>query len=285
MKEFTGKVAVVTGAASGIGRALAERFAREGMKVVLADIELNAAREVEKQLVEAGSEAISVRCDVTQADSVADLAAATLDAFGKVHVVCNNAGVFAGGVSWESPVSDYEWVLGVNTWGVIHGIRTFIPILLEQGEECHVVNTASMAGVTSAAFTAAYYMSKHAVMALSESVFLELKAKEASVGVSVLCPEVISTGISRSERNRPEHLKRPDGEEHPEQDFVEGAIDQMISSGLNPSVMADRVVAAIRENRFYILSEEGGSWRQACNQRLDDLRLGRNPSGAQPGLD
>ena len=122
-------------------------------------------------------------------------------------------------------------------------------------------------------------------MAVSESVFLEIKAKEASVGISALCPEVIGTGISRSERNRPEHLKRPDGEEHPEQDFVEGAIDQMISSGLNPSVMADRVVAAIRENRFYILSEEGGSWRQACNQRLDDLRLGRNPSGAQPALD
>jgi short-subunit dehydrogenase len=141
-----------------------------------------------------------------------------------------------------------------------------------------------MAGVTSAPLTAAYYMSKHAVMALSETVYLELESKEAPIGVSVLCPELISTGIGRSERNRPEHLKRSEDGEHPEREFVEKVIEQMITSGLDPSVMADRVVDAIHENRFYILSEEGGSWRESCNRRLEDIRLGRNPSAPTTGL-
>ena len=278
MKELAGKVAVVTGGASGIGRAMAEGFAAEGMKLVLADVEMDSLQAAKSELEDGGAEVLAVRCDVSQADQVSDLAEKTLEAFGKVHVICNNAGVFAGGISWEAPVSDYEWVLGVNTWGVIHGIRTFVPILLEQGEEGHIVNTASMAGVTSAAMSAAYYMSKHSVMALSESVFLELQQKEAKIGISVLCPELINTGIGRSDRNRPEHLKRPDEGENAERDFVEGVIRQVIPQGLAPKVMADRVIDAIRENRFYILSEEGGSWRNACNRRLEDIRLGRNPS-------
>ena len=164
----------------------------------------------------------------------------TLDAFGGVHILCNNAGVIRGGVSWESPIEDYAWQLGVNTWGVIHGIRTFVPILLEQGVEGHVVNTASMAAVTHMPYSGIYTMSKHAVLALSESLYHELKLREAKVGVSALCPELVSTGIAD----------------------------------------AERVVEAIREQRFYILSED--VWRRCCEVRLEDVRQARNPTFAPP---
>ena len=277
MEELKGRVAVVTGAASGIGRALSERFAAEGMRVVLADVEAEALEVARSELAAAGHEVHAVRTDVSQADDVQRLAESALEAFGKIHVVCNNAGVFAGGRTWEAPLSDYEWVFGVNQWGVIHGVRTFVPILLAQGEPGHVVNTASMAGVTSAPLAGAYYMSKHAVLALSESLYHELAQEEAAVGVSVLCPELINTGIGRSERNRPHHLKRDETGAEPGREAVEGALRELITTGLDPSEMAERVVEAIREDRFYILSEKGGNWRQACEQRLEDIRLARNP--------
>ena len=277
MDHLEGSVAVVTGAASGIGRALSERFASEGMRVVLADIEADALEATRAELAGAGHEVLAVRTDVTQADSVQQLAERAVEAFGKVHVVCNNAGVFAGGRTWEAPLSDYEWVMGVNIMGVVHGLRSFVPLLLEHGEPGHVVNTASMAGVTSAPLAGVYYMSKHAVMALSESLYHEMVQAETQVGVSVLCPELIHTAIARSERNRPHHLKRDDRVD-PQREVVEGAIRELIHTGLDPSVMADRVVDAMRENRFYILSEEGGSWRQACEERLEDIRLQRNPT-------
>lgn len=278
MQEFGGKVAVVTGAASGIGRALSQRLADEGMKIALADIEVDALEAARKELSAAGNEVIAVRTDVSQADSVQQLAEATLEAFGKVHVVCNNAGVLAGGKSWQCPLSDYEWVFGVNQWGVVHGIRTFIPIMIEQGEPGHIVNTASMAGMTNSPLAAAYYMSKHAVVALSETLYLELEAEEAPIGVTVLCPELVNTGIGRSERNRPLHLKRGELDADPGRDLIESAIRELLPTGLQPRVMAERVVQAIRDDRFYILSEEGGSWRRACETRLDDIRLGRNPT-------
>jgi len=283
MQEFRGRVAVVTGAASGIGLALSRRFAAEGMRVVLADVEPDSLEGARRTLVESGAEAIGVRTDVSQPDQVAALAQAALDAFGKVHVVCNNAGVFAAGASWQAPLSDYEWVFGVNIWGVLHGIRTFVPILLEQGEPAHIVNTASMAGLTRAPLVSAYYMSKHAVLSLSETLFLELQG--GPIGVSVLCPEVINTRIGRSDRNRPPHLKRGEADDLATSELVESTLAQAIDRGLDPAVMAERVVEAIRAGRLYILSEEGGTWREACNARLDDLRLARNPTGMPLGLD
>jgi len=283
MREFAGRVAVVTGAASGIGRALAERFGREGMKVVLADVEGEALSAAAKALEGDGIEALAVVTDVSSADDVSALAEKTLEAFGGVHVVCNNAGVFTGGPSWEAPLSDYEWVLGVNVWGVIHGIRSFVPILLDQGEDGHVVNTASMAAVTSAPLSGAYFASKHAVLSLSETLHHELTSRGAKIGVSALCPEVIATRIGESGRNRPEHLARKDGDDSPERDLVEGAIQAAVQQGIPPSQLAERVLDAIREQRFYILSEEGDPWRGACHQRLDDIRAGRNPSLAVPG--
>jgi NAD(P)-dependent dehydrogenase (short-subunit alcohol dehydrogenase family) len=284
VEEFEGRVAVVTGAASGIGKALAERFAGLGMKVVLADLEADSLRHATSELEGRGHEVLGVPTDVTQADSVSALAEATLDRFGAVHVLCNNAGVFAGGLSWEAPISDYEWVLGVNVYGVLHGLRSFVPIMLAQETEGHIVNTASMAAVTTAPFSAPYYVSKHAVLTLSETLYLELQAKGGKIGVSTLCPELVNTAIGHSERNRPEHLKRKGGEgDTPERDLVEGAIRDFVKTGEPPSAMAERVEEAIRENRFYVLCPEDNDWRKACNMRLEDIRLARNPSSVTPG--
>jgi NAD(P)-dependent dehydrogenase (short-subunit alcohol dehydrogenase family) len=281
MKDLQGKVAVVTGAAAGIGRALAERFADEGMKVALADVEEPALRETTAALEGRGAEVLAVTTDVTRAEDVQALADKTLAAFGSVHVVCNNAGVFAGGHSWEMPIEDYAWVLEVNMWGVIHGIRTFVPILIQQDTEAHVVNTASMAGVTALPLAAAYHMSKHAVLALSECLHHELTQLGSKVKVSALCPEMVATSIDRAERNRPDRLKPASWEDQSgTRELVTKAIAEALARGVPPAEMADRVVRAIREERFYILSEDG--WRTAAHARMDAIREGRNPSFITP---
>lgn len=279
MKEFVDKVAVVTGAASGIGKALAERLAVRGMKIVVADVERDAAQSVAADLAQTGAQTLAVQTDVTDPESVQQLADATLERFGAVHLLCNNAGVFAAGVSWESPLSDYEWVLGVNMWGVLHGIRTFTPIFVEQGVEAHIVNTSSMAGVTSMPFCSAYHMSKHAVVSLSECLYHELSMKAPNVGVSVLCPEGVATRIDRSERNRPQGLA-VDGDASAESEIVTAALAETVRTGVAPVVIADRVIAAVEAGQFYILSEEG--WREACHSRLDDVRAARNPTLSVP---
>jgi NAD(P)-dependent dehydrogenase (short-subunit alcohol dehydrogenase family) len=284
MQELRERVAVVTGAASGIGRALCERFAREGMKVVLADVDAAALADAERALRAQGARVLAVPTDVTRADALSALAERTLEAFGAVHVVCNNAGVFAAGPSWQAPLSDYEFVLGVNVWGVIHGIRTFVPILLERGEEGHVVNTASMAALTSMPLTAAYTASKHAVLAMSETLYHELRGRGAPIGVSALCPEAVATGIGYSERVRPPHLRRKAGEgEGPEFALVEQAIRGAIAQGTPPGQIAARVLRAIREDRFYVLPEGDDPWLGACDARLEDVRTRRNPTLAVPG--
>jgi len=283
MKEFAGKVAVVTGAASGIGRAFSQRLGALNMKVVMADVEAGALKAAAEDLEAAGHAVRAVPTDISQADSVASLAEQTLEHFGPAHVLCNNAGVFAAGLSWEAPQSDYDWVFGVNVWGVIHGLRSFVPQMLAHGEEGHIVNTASMAAVTTAPFTAPYYMSKAAVFSLSETLDAELRAKQAAIGVSVLCPELVDTAIARGERNRPEHLKRKAGEgESPERDLVESAIGAATPTGVDPTVLADRAIEAMREGRFYVLAPEDNPWRTACNARLEDIRLARNPAHAVP---
>jgi len=278
LTEFEGKVAVVTGAASGIGKALCERFAREGMKVVMADVENDQLREAARDIEALGAEVLAVRTDVSHADELSALAEATLERFGKVHVLCNNAGVFAGGRTWEAIGTDWEWVLGVNVYGVLYGIRAFVPIMLEQNEPAHVVNTCSMAGLINTPFSGAYNVSKHAALSLTETLYHELNTLETPVGVSALCPELIRTGIGRSERNRPAHLKRPDDAGTPEQEMVETVIRSSIDSGIAPSVMADRVFEGIKEDRFYLLAEEDTNWIQACRTRLDDIRERRNPT-------
>ncbi len=278
LTEFEGKVAVVTGAASGIGKAMCERFAREGMKVVLADVENDALREAGRDIEKLGAEVLTVQTDVSQSDAVSGLAEATLERFGKVHVVCNNAGVFAGGRTWEAIGTDWEWVIGVNVYGVLHGVRAFVPVMLEQNEPAHVVNTCSMAGLINTPLSGAYNVSKHAALSITETLYHELAGLDTPVGVSALCPELIRTGIGRSDRNRPAHLKRPEGEGSEAQTMVEGAIRASIDTGIDPSVMADRVFEGIRTDTFYLLAEEGTSWDQACRTRLDDIRARRNPT-------
>lgn len=276
MQTFTNKTAVVTGAASGIGLALAERFAREGARVVLADIERTALDAAVEKVRELGADAIGVQTDVSKAEAVQALAEQARAEFGSIDVACNNAGVFTGGYLWEESLADYKWLLDVNVWGVIHGIRTFIPIMLEQDTECHMVNTASMAGLTVMPFAGIYHMTKHAVLALSEALFHELAVTSDKVQVSVLCPELIKTGIASCDRNRPEEYARPgDVVESDAREMVMTAITDGMDEGIDPSVMADRVVDAIRSGTFYILSHD--AWRDTMLQRMDDIRNGDNP--------
>ena len=210
---------------------------------------------------------------------MAALAEEVRGAFGGVHLVCNNAGVFCGGTTWGTSPSDYEWILNVNVWGVIHGIRTFVPILLEQDEPAHVVNTASMAGLTTGPSTAAYFMSKHAVVALSESLYHELAAlPDCRIGASVLCPELVNTRIFKAERNRPPHLKRAEDEDLPEETKrVEEATREIGSTGVDPVLLAERTLAAVRENRFWVLPPAGDPWREAARLRNRGIDAASNP--------
>jgi NAD(P)-dependent dehydrogenase (short-subunit alcohol dehydrogenase family) len=279
MQELSGRVAVVTGGASGIGRALARAFAAERMRIVLSDVQRAPLEAAADELRAGGAEVLAVAADVGVADDVSALAERAEQEFGPIHVVCHNAGVFAAGLSWEAPLADYAWVFDVNVWGVIHGVRAFTPRQLAHGDEGHIVITASMAALTSTPFCAPYVMSKHAVLALAETLHLELTAKAASIGVSVLCPEVVNTRIAQSDRNRPAHHKRG-GPSHPERDLVEGALSAQTGVGLDPAAIAARTLAAIRERRFYVLPPDGDPWRQACDARLDAIRHARNPGSA-----
>jgi NAD(P)-dependent dehydrogenase (short-subunit alcohol dehydrogenase family) len=275
MKDFKRRVAVITGAASGIGRALAERCAREGMKVILADVEPGALAEVEAHLQASGGTALAVRADVSQAKDVAALAEKTIEAFGAVHLLCNNAGVATSGTVWESSLTDWEWVLGVNLWGVIHSVRIFVPIMLAQDTECHVVNTASMSGLISFPGGSVYAVSKHGVVTLSEALHHELAELGAKLKVSVLCPGLVQTQIVDCARNRPERLasRTPMGP-------VEAAgwetLRQQMQTGMPPAQVADAVFQAIREERFYILTHpEGKDW---IRTRMEDILQERNPT-------
>jgi len=280
MKNFEGKTAVITGGASGIGRAMAELFLSRGMNVVLGDIEQQALDKTVGELANSGP-CIGIVTDVSKAEDVQRLADKALEEFGAIHIACNNAGVFAGGLLWEESVADFQWQLDVNVWGVIHGIRTFVPIMKGQDSECHIVNTASMAAVTAMPYSGIYHMTKHAVLALSESLYHELAFHAPSVKVSVLCPEAINTGIAASERNRPGAYSREgDIVESDERAMVSQALTDSVTAGIGPEVMAQRVFDGIVEERFYLLSEE--AWRDAANTRLDDVRLARNPTFAPP---
>jgi NAD(P)-dependent dehydrogenase (short-subunit alcohol dehydrogenase family) len=278
METLEGRTAVVTGAASGIGFALARRLGAEGMRVVLADIEAESLDRAARELAAAGVETLAVRTDVSDAEQVEALAQRASDAFGALHLVCNNAGVFKGGNSWEVSLADWQWTLGVNLWGVIHGVRSFVPRLLAHGEEAHVVNTASMAGLMSNPFSGPYTVSKHAVVALSEVLYHELTLTGTKVGVSVLCPEAIATRIGESERNRPGGVAATPVT--PAEKVVRDALAQSVAKGLAPDAMADRVVRAVREKRFYALSDD--AWRRAAELRCEDIRLARNPSFSPP---
>jgi short-subunit dehydrogenase len=255
---------------------MAERFAAEGMKVVLADIEQAALDRAAAEMKAKGAEVAEKRTDVSRAEDVEALAKFAVGTFGAVHVVCNNAGVGMGGSAWQMTVKDWEWMLGVNLWGVIHGIRTFVPLMLAQGDEGHIVNTASGAGLHTRPFLGMYAATKHAVVALSESMYHELRLTGSKVGVSVLCPAVVNTRIGESERNRPTGLRNEAAAGNPAQmAAMEQAFRAALAAGLAPEQVAQAVFDAIREERFYIITHEETKGR--VRAKMEDILEGRNP--------
>jgi len=281
LKDLKGKVAVITGGASGIGRAMAQRLAAEGMNVVIADIEPEALSRTESEMKASGSSVTSKRTDVSRGKDVEALAEFAKRTFGAVHVVCNNAGVGMGGSVWQHTAKDWEWMLGVNLWGVIHGISTFVPLMLAQGDECHVVNTASAAGLATRPFLGMYAATKHAVVALSEAMYYELRLTGARVGVSVLCPAVVNTRIGESERNRPGGLQNRAVPGNPAQmAAMEQTFRSALAAGLPPEQVAGAVVDAIREERFYILTHE--ETKSRVRAKMEDILEGRDPRLVAP---
>jgi NAD(P)-dependent dehydrogenase (short-subunit alcohol dehydrogenase family) len=273
VKELSGKVAVVTGAASGIGLALVERFLGEGMKVVAADVEEPALEKEVARLAGRGADVLGVRTDVRDARSVQALADETLRRYGAVHVVCNNAGVAPTGPMLDAGPEDWRWVIEVNVLGVAYGVHAFAPLLRAQGEG-HIVNTASEAGLVAAPLLGAYVASKHAVVGLSESLYRELEG--TGVGVSVLCPNLVRTRIFHSERNRSDGV-----ELSPRQQAAVAPLRELIQqSGIGPERVAGDVVGAIRSGSFWIFTHPetlGHALR-----RFDDLQAGRNPTNPYP---
>jgi len=275
MKRFADRVAVVTGAGSGLGRALSLRFAREGMRLVLADVNETGLAGTGALLDAAGARWIARRTDVSVGADVEALAQAALAAFGTVHVVCNNAGVAPLGAVWENSENDWRWTLGVNLWGVIHGVRIFTPILLAQGDEGHIVNTASVAGLISPPGMGMYNVSKHAVVALTETLHHDLAARGAKVRCSVLCPAFFPSGIAASERSRPEELASG-RERTAADDEREAWLRQAVESGrLSAEDIAEAAFAAVRDERFYVLTHP--RILPAVERRMQDILQGGEP--------
>jgi NAD(P)-dependent dehydrogenase (short-subunit alcohol dehydrogenase family) len=274
MRDLRGKVAVVTGGASGIGRAMAARFAREGMRIVIADVEEKALSETRATLAGAGVDVLGVRTDVSKWEDVEALARRTYEAFGAAHIVCNNAGIGSGGLTWELSLADWQWTLGVNLWGVIHGLRAFVPRLIAQGEG-HVVNTASIAGMITAPGMSPYCASKHAVVAISECLQHDLAlAAGGKVKVSVVCPAWVKTNIADSERNRPESLpQRESKERSPQQEMMQQMVRAAIAGGIPPEEVADAVLRAVQEERFYVLTHE--DTKKSVERRMRGILEGK----------
>jgi NAD(P)-dependent dehydrogenase (short-subunit alcohol dehydrogenase family) len=272
MRDLRGKTALVTGGASGIGRAMAERFAAEGMRIVLADVEPGALETTAAALRTGGADVLAVPTDVTDGAQMEALA----ERAGRVDVLCNNAGVAISGPVWLHTVADWEWVLGVNLWGVIHGIRVFVPRMIAQGGPGHVVNTASVAGLTSNPMMGVYNVTKHAVVTLSETLHKDLALVGAPIKVSVLCPGFVQTAIADSDRNRPQALQNADAA--PRAEAMEQIVRQALATGLPPSQVAQDVLDAIREERFYIQTHP--QFASHIRERMEDILQNRVPSTA-----
>jgi NAD(P)-dependent dehydrogenase (short-subunit alcohol dehydrogenase family) len=279
MDDFAGRVAVVTGGASGIGLALAQRFGAEGMRVVVGDIEQEALAAAVAGLEADGVDVLGVECDVSDAEQMQALAAAALDRYGAVHVFCNNAGVGTGGLSYEAPIETWRWVLDVNLWGPIHGVRTFVPILM-RNEDAHIVNTASVAGLVAPAFMGPYNVAKHGVVALSETLFHELAMAGSGVKVHVLCPGWVNTRIAEAERNRPDRYSAAAETDTGLTDVLRG----FLAAGMDPAEVAGKVVDALRANRFWILTHDSDAWMRAITQLHESVRTQSNPEMFVPGI-
>lgn len=275
IREFQGKVAVVTGAASGMGRAFAQKFAEEGMKVVLADVD-KALEQTTQEMRAAGHDVTAVHTDVSDPAAVERLAQRALDAYGKIHLLCNNAGVSAlnGGPwmpIWRASFKDWQWITGVNYWGVANGIRVFVPIMLDQDEEGHVVNTASIAGLMPG--SGVYGATKHAVVSMSESLYRDFQVTNAKLGVTCLCPSGVNTNIVLAVRNRPADLTDGDELSWPEDALT--ARRERDAQGTQPEDVAEMVLQAVRENQFYLLTSHGSD--PIIRDKMEAILDRRNP--------
>jgi NAD(P)-dependent dehydrogenase (short-subunit alcohol dehydrogenase family) len=282
MEEFSGRIAVVTGAANGIGLAMAKHFAQLGMHVVMADIEAAALATAAQQVQALGAQILSVRTDVMSEAQVEALAEAAYQRFGVVHVLCNNAGVSVPALrarAWETSVADWRWIHEVNFMGVLFGVRAFVPRMLAGGHEGHVVNTASIAGLISGAHP--YHVSKHAVSCFTEGLFKDLKSMNARVSASVLCPGLINTAIMEAERNRPAQFGAAMDVSRLPADIQTLASNFRValSRGFEPIEVARMVAAGIREDRFYLLPAQE-ELVQMVHTRMQGIIDGKNPAWA-----
>ncbi len=268
MYDVNGKTAVVTGAASGMGLAMAHSFADAGMAVVLADIEKERLDSAVAQMTAAGHRAIGVRTDVSVESQIKDLAAAALDEFGSIHVVANNAGIGIGGAVDEMSLDDWKWVIDVDLWSVIYGVRTFLPILKAQGEG-HITATSSMAGLVAGPVLGAYHVAKHGVVALMDTVRIELKIAKSPVRASVLCPGPVDTDIAASDRNRPAGLS--DHETSAQEEKFWNNLSSELARGMDPAEVGDLVLDAVRNERFWILTHPD-EYLPFVERRLESIK-------------
>lgn len=280
--ELTGRVAVITGAGSGFGREFARLGAARGLRLVLADINQSALDATVQELRDAGAEVLGMRTDVSSAEGIQALADATIAQFGKVHLLFNNAGVASGGLLWESTDADWQWVMGANVWSVIHAIRIFTPLMLGHGEPGHIVNTASAAGLLSAPNMGIYNVSKHAVVALSETLYHDLALVQAKIGVSVLCPAFVPTGIAHSHRNRPAELANSLPPTPSMLAAQQASVKAVESGRISAAEIAAITFAAIDAGQFYIVPHV--RILDSVQQRMSDIVSCRNPSSVIPLL-
>lgn len=277
MMEFKNKVALITGAASGIGAAIAERCAYEGMKVVLADIDKEALINTEKVLKSTGAETLAVVCDVSKESDIKVLSEKAINTFGKINLLFNNAGVATGTVLWRNTTADWKWVLGVNLWGLINCTKIFVPIMLNQNDECYIVNTASLAGFTSAPGNGVYSVTKHAIVNFSETLYYELKLAKAKIDVSVICPGFVNTQLADAERNRPVELKNTDRSIKTNmQQMAEEMFHKEIKKGMAPELIVEKVFDAIQQKKFYIITHKES--KTLIKQRMEDILNENNPT-------
>lgn len=276
MIEFKDKVAVITGAASGIGLAIAKRCAKEGMKVVLADIEEASLVEAEEELKSFKTDLLSVICDVSKEKDIQLLSKKAMETFGKIDLLFNNAGVSTGSLLWENSIEDWKWVLSVNLFGVINSIKTFVPIMFKQNNECHIINTSSIAGLTAAPGNSIYGVSKHGIVNISETLYYELKLAKSNIDVSVVCPSFVKTRLIDAERNRPKEFKVSESIQSPQKQMINKTLNEGVLNGMSPEIVVEKMFEGIKTKKFYVFTDD--DCKLMIKQRMEDILNENNPT-------